>query len=159
MSAFWYRVSDEDSASIFSEDAVYGEWEEENEYQGKIKCRGMMHRKTGEKHGIVQEIWPVGWLKEGSFRNGEVHGLQRIVYSDKVRVQLFKDGNRLATISFDCRFKETFRTGDELSDLSPSHFNPKSPEPTTYLSDEIDNDGSVSARILGFFNNRRSTLA
>lgn len=80
-------------------------------------------------------------MKEGSFRNGKVHGLQRIVYSDRVRVQLFNDGVRVATINFDRGFNETFRRGDDLNDLTGQHFNPDNQEPAPFSAvEEADID-------------------
>ena len=55
-------------------------------------------------HGIVREIWPNGWIFEGTYKNGSWHGLNRIVEANKVIINLYKNGESLSQFEFNREF-------------------------------------------------------
>ena len=76
-----------------------------------IQFLGMRHRETGEKHGVVREVVPEYGIIEASYKNGQVNGLQRHVYSDRALVCLIKDDTVLAEMYIDDQLQEFGRRG------------------------------------------------
>ena len=68
----------------------------------------MRDKKTGEEHGIVRTEENNGWISEGTYKKGKVHGLKRWISSDEVWITVAKDYQRLARISFNKDFELTF---------------------------------------------------
>ena len=88
------------------------------------KFYGMRHRETHKPHGLVRFVSDVdGWIREATFKQGELHGLRIWYYDDWVQVYLYKDGSSQGYFSFDREFKETRRDG-YVHELTPAHFNP-----------------------------------
>ena len=52
----------------------------------------MKHRDTGQPHGVVRGIMPNEWIIERTYKDGKVHGLNREVHADGVKVSLLKNG-------------------------------------------------------------------
>ena len=108
-------------------------WEE-----GNTKFIGMRHVESGKKHGFVRQINKGGWISEGTYRDGNEHGLVRSIHNEMVCVSLFRDKVLIAQFQFKIKgedaFKEVDRSGDEwhlLDDMTSDHFNPKvdAPQP------------------------------
>ena len=102
-------------------------WEE-----GKTKLTGMRHAESGKKHGFVRQVNKGGWIVEGTYRDGNEHGLIRSIHNEMVCVSLFRDKNLIAQFQFkttgENAFEEIERSGDEwhlLDDMTSDHYNPK----------------------------------
>jgi hypothetical protein len=118
---FWRRV--EDQAPMFdAANAIYDAWEEDG-----VEMHGMRHLITGEEHGIVRYVWPGGRIIEGTYKNGQSHGLFRAVLQDEVYINLFKDGCLIAYFTYDRQFQERSRFCNEpglLDGLAAASFIP-----------------------------------
>ena len=85
----------------------------------------MEHETTGKRHGIVRMVTGDGDILEMSYRNGNRHGLKRVVYKNVVKVFLNKDGSSVAYVCFDSDFYETERGGPQqhlLDDFTADMF-------------------------------------
>ena len=69
----------------------------------------MQHRGLKKDHGIARAISSEGSIHERTLKEGVFHGLHRAVFSDKVRLSIYKDGIRIAYMAFDHNFKEFYR--------------------------------------------------
>ena len=85
---------------------------------------GMRHRVSGKRHGIVRRITNNENIGEGTFKDGKCHGLNREISSEKVTVELRKDGKWLAHFSFTFGFDEIERKDPSglLNNLYPQDF-------------------------------------
>ena len=76
--------------------ATYDEWR-----VGQMLCSGMKHRRLGCPHGIVRKIDVTNQaVYEASYYKGQLHGLYRGFFVDRVCYGLFDEGKRLAYLSY-----------------------------------------------------------
>ena len=95
-----------------------------------LNCEGM-RREGGPDHGITRAISSEGSIHERSVKDGKFHGLHRAVFHDKVRLSLYKEGERLAFLAFDHDFEEFYRHDPDnyLSNVSAGDFKNESDDP------------------------------
>ena len=72
---FWVLASPE-SPKLDLMEVVFSEWVDFLGWQNI----GMKHKDTGLEHGILRIIHPDEQIEEGTYRNGQVHGLKRVVH-------------------------------------------------------------------------------
>ena len=75
--------------------------------------------------GVVRVIKPNDWVAERTYRDGRIHGLNRLVGKDQVRVSLFKDGQEIAYFVFGRNLVESDRGGSHahlLDQIKPEMF-------------------------------------
>lgn len=78
--------------------------------EGDMQRKGMRLKDSRKPHGVVRIIdTRVGSLFEGTFNKGNVNGLYREFYPEKVGVYLYQDGTELAKIDFMFKTKEIKR--------------------------------------------------
>ena len=82
-----------------------------------------------EIDGIIREIFDNGVVCEFSSKDGQEAGLCREIYNDEVTVTLFKDGEEIASFSFDHEFKlleeDRYAKRDQdgyFGDMTPDQF-------------------------------------
>ena len=129
-------------------DLIYDEWE--SEFAGK--CFGTRHRLSGEKHGIVRWILPNGCIEESTWKNGQWHGLSRIIESDEIKIILRAKNLPLNEFTFNSNFDETYRKQRNkhlLDNLTPAYF---SKITVTQENSETESDSEEEES--GLFENR-----
>ena len=67
---------------------------------------GQFDATTGEKCGIMRYISEDGNIFEQTYKFGQLHGLNRIIYKNRVEIFLMRDGINLAAIQFDKDFQK-----------------------------------------------------
>ena len=90
------RLIDSDAKLFDRYTATYDEWR-----VGQMLCSGMKHRRLGCPHGIVRKIDVTNQaVYEASYYQGQLHGLYRGFFVDRVCYGLFDEGKRLAYLSY-----------------------------------------------------------
>ena len=64
-------------------------------------CSGMRHLFTRFKHGIVRRVDENGNIWEGSYKGDKMHGINRLLYCDKIWIKVSKEGHMLAEFHCD----------------------------------------------------------
>ena len=111
---FWV-LADPDDKNIDLEKVHISEWVDNDDH----KCIGMKDVETGLEQGVVRVVKAGGWVSERTCRNGRIHGLNRQVSKDSVRVMLYRDGNEIAYFCFGRNHGETERGGPHAHLLAP----------------------------------------
>ena len=65
----------EENGRLIDGESEYAEWEGISPGQTKCMYYGMRHKQSGEPHGLVRCISDSGHLGEGSFKQGQMHGI------------------------------------------------------------------------------------
>ena len=117
---FWILASPE-SPKLELKNVVFAEWTDLCGFENY----GMKQRDSGLEHGTVRSVQPGELVSEGTFRNGQVHGLKREVGKNHVRVSLFQDAIEQAYFCFGRNFVETERGGPKrqmIEDINAEMF-------------------------------------
>ena len=114
----WVKANPEEPVMDLSEVSIK-QWSKHGDLY-----HGMKHTETGKAHGIVREINPNGNIHERTYKHGKIHGLNREVHDDIVKVFFYKDGEPLAQFNFDKDNKQTKVTDPDgiLADIIPAFF-------------------------------------
>lgn len=115
----WRRI--EPSLLLFDGKSKYDSWSIASD---KTAFTGMRHTTSNEAHGICR-LLRKGAIYERSYLNGKIHGLSIETDSDKMRIQLYRRDQLLASFIFDRSFSEIARDDKDgwLDHLSPQYFN------------------------------------
>ena len=122
MQLYWNKVSAGYEAML-PKDTEFQQWTDEDGDQ----YFGTRRSGSAVDHGIQRQVVTGGIVREESYKNGADHGLSRCISASEVHLRLHKEGTQIAFVSYDSKFKETARYGDEIhlfADLKPSDFNP-----------------------------------
>ena len=82
-------------------------------------CSGLREVATSLEHGTVRVISAGEWVSERTYRKGRIHGLNRQVSKESVRVMLYRDGDEIAYFVFGRNHGETERGGPHAHLLAP----------------------------------------
>ena len=104
---FW-RLVEPTSTMIDIVLADLKEWKVKDD-ECTLYCAGMQHRDLKKDHGIARVISSEGSIHERTLKEGKFHGLHRAVFSDKVRLSIYREGVRIAYLAFDHSFREIYR--------------------------------------------------
>ena len=69
---------------LINSEAEYAEWE-----RYEFECYGLRHKQTGLDHGVVRGV-KSKWILEGTFKDGQAHGLFRTIEEDSIIINLWK---------------------------------------------------------------------
>ena len=103
----------ETTTKLWSWTAKYSEWEEDN-----LQVQGFRYRfGSRQRHGAVREVWTNGTVREGTYMNGERHGLHRVIKAydgrptdyAETQIQLWVRNKLEMQFSFDYMFTEKYR--------------------------------------------------
>jgi hypothetical protein len=106
---FWDMVEPKDSGQPLTDpvSAVFVRWgDDEGTHTG-------MRAKSGNKQGIVRSVDKDGFIIEATYKNNQLHGIQRFILDDRVRVSIFREGRKVAYLHMDKDLNETSRGGPE----------------------------------------------
>lgn len=84
----------------------YATWSNDN----GVKYMGLKHNATGEQHGAVRSCY--GDIFEYTCKAGQKHGLSRVIMDEEMYIQLYREGEPLATLIVDSNLKEVGRKGN-----------------------------------------------
>ena len=105
---YWDRMESDGTTMVDATNTQLKKWQDE---EGNSFC-GMCDKITGQKHGIVRQNTANGsTIVEATYKNARRHGLVRIVSSDTITVQLWQEGEEVASFAFDLEFTELSRNG------------------------------------------------
>ena len=103
---------------MWDSDVALESWNE-----GNNSCEGMRYKSSGNKHGVVRTEYLNGSVEESTWYGADqdslgLHGLRRLIVSDKVHMQFWIFGELQFHMSFDNKFVETDRwlTGGDDKD-------------------------------------------
>lgn len=60
----------------------------------------MTDKQSAQPHGVLRLMRPGDQIEEGSFNNGKKHGLYRLVYSDRITIRFYVNGERAAAFTY-----------------------------------------------------------
>ena len=96
---FWVMANPDDKILDLT-NVLLSQWIDSNDW-----CYiGMKLQDSGLEHGVVRVIQPHKpnqSISERTYRNGKIHGLNRMVSANSVKVSLYKEGVELAYFAFD----------------------------------------------------------
>lgn len=92
---FW-ALADPKESKIDMQEVHFTTWSNANGH----KCSGMRFRDSDLEHGVVRAVKPGAWISERTCRDGKIHGLNRTIDKDSVRVSLNRDGTEIAYFVF-----------------------------------------------------------
>ena len=75
-------MADPDDQRLNLLNVAFDEWSDDQGY----KYTGMKDQETGLEHGVVRVIKPDEWMADRTYRNGQIHGLNRQVSEDRVHI-------------------------------------------------------------------------
>ena len=78
-------------------------------------------------YGIVRTIDSRNWMREGTYKAGQRHGLHRKVTDQNITIEFYVAGEIKASFAFLSNFRETFRDDKQnhLGQLIGSDFDPR----------------------------------
>lgn len=111
----YWVLADPDDQRLNLLSVGFTEWVDDQGYE----YAGMKDKETGLEHGVVRVVKPNEWMAERTYRNGRIHGLNRLVSENSVRITLYKDGDVMAYFAFGPDLAETERGGPSAHLLAP----------------------------------------
>ena len=80
----------------------------------KDQSKGTRQLGTRKRHGVVRRIEKAGNIDESTYKDGQYHGMSRLITALDVRIWLYKHNETVSYFRFDHEFKETHRNDAEM---------------------------------------------
>ena len=118
---YWSLVEPEEEPKPMLEEVEMAKW---GKLYDKDQSKGTRQLGTRKRHGVVRRVEKAGNIEEFSCKDGQLHGMSRLITALDVRIWLYKNNETISYFRFDHEFVETHRNDAEmhLVKMTPEEF-------------------------------------